>query len=356
VSNLPSAIPANYVSGGAPGPGFSQNAAPAKPGSFNLPPDLPAAALTNYNDLFGALNELRWKDVSLPYTRFTQTFRQDLAIHKFADADGAHVEGTGRAPMEFTARVPLLNGILQAPNEHWQKPLYPFTWRKLVTVCSDKSSGTLNHPELGPITCKLESFETVWDGNVRSGVWVDIRWIETDDSGVDLEEALSAPSPLAALGAFASDLDLQMASLNPDIFPTPYVPQFSLTDLANSVRAVFDQYTLLQKSYAGRVANIIYEANQIEASANAAGNASCLNWPLLLAAEGIKSAAYDVQATQLNKARKIGLYTCPMDMTMGKVANAIGVDVMTLIQLNPGYVTTPVVPQNTVVRYYQKAA
>ena len=113
---------------------------------------IPADILLDASQLFASLLEFRWRDVSFPTTEFTTELRQDLAIHKLVDRDGAFVEGTGRAPLQITARVACLNGLDAGPNEHWQRPLYPYTWRKLFEACADKSTGTLQHPELGPIT------------------------------------------------------------------------------------------------------------------------------------------------------------------------------------------------------------
>src|SRR5580700_9335962 len=144
------------------------------------------ATATDSNALFAALLELRWKDISFPYASLRNRLRQDLVIHKFADRDGAHVEGLGRHPFEFTARVPMLNGLDAGPNEHWQRPLYPFVRDNLLRAALDKTSGILQHPELGPITCKLETLDWELKAEVRSGVWVDVTWLETDDGGLDI--------------------------------------------------------------------------------------------------------------------------------------------------------------------------
>jgi hypothetical protein len=327
------------------------------PGSASaptVPTNLPAGAATDYNALFEALLELRWKDISLPYTRFVTRLRQDLAIHKLTDRDAAHVEGTGRAPLEFTARIPLLNGLIAAQSEHWQRPLYPFTWRKLFAACSDKSTGTLQHPELGDVTCKLVSMESVWDGNVRSGVWVDITWLETDDQSQWIENAINSASPLANVSAFAGDLDVAQASIDPSVYPQPYTPPTSFDDLANQVVAVFDIPTLLSKQYQGQIANIVYEAQRVIDSANQAENSS-LNWPLILSGYGIISAAYDAAATQLNSGQPIGTYTVQKDSTLAQVAAVIPAPVDSIMQLNPNYAGLTIIPKDSVIRYYAAA-
>ncbi len=339
--------------------GFSGVTVPAGmiPGSGGgttpqVPTNLPPGANTDVDALFAALLELRWKDVSLPYVQLRTRLRQDLAIHKLTDRDGAYVEGTGRAPLEMTARLPLINGLTPSANEHWQKPLYPLTWRKLFQVCADKSTGTLQHPELGDLTCKLESMDTVHDGNVRGGVWVDIAWIETDDTVDQLAQALGTQSPLASLAAFANDLGVALTSVDPSIFPQPYEPPTSFQDLTTQVQAVFNVPTLLSKQYQGQIANIVWDCQNVIASAKQASQASSLNWPLLLSGYGMISAAYDVAATQLNSGQPIGSFALSKDMTLAQVANTIPAPVDQIMQLNPGYAGLSVIPLGSVVRYY----
>lgn len=320
-----------------------------------VPSNLPAGALADYQQLFASLLELRWKDISLPYVRLTERLRQGLAIHRLTDRDGAFIEGTGREPLEMTARVPLLNGLQAAASEHWQRPLYPFTWRKLTTAAADKSTGTLQHPERGDLTCKLVSMETVWDGNVQTGVWVDLVWLETDDTGDQVQNAINTTSPLANVAAFAGDLDTAQASINPSVYPNAYTPPTDFTQLTNQIVAVFDIPSLLSKQYQGQIANVVYQSQKVIQSAQAApGNAS-LNWPLILSGYGAISAAFDAQATSLNTGRPIGTYTTQKDATLAQIAAMIPADLTSVVQLNPLYAQLVVVPAGSVVRYYAQS-
>ncbi len=317
---------------------------------------IPANASANTNDLFASLLEFAWREVGFPVIRFKTLLRQDLAIHKFADRDGAHVEATGRAPLQISARIPFINGLDQGPNEHWQRPLYPFAWRKFFSACADRTSGTLQHPELGPLTCKVESMETDWDAGARGGTYVEVTWIESDDSTVDLTNDLAQPSPLADAQAAASDLDFQLSTTSPLVTPQPYVPPITFTSLMQSIRSVTDQTTIVQKQSAGRIDNMIYEAQALEDSLNRAVNANCLNWPMIRAAEVAKSSAYDIKATQLTKSKPIALYTTTKDSTMAQVAAVIGTPLAEVMLLNPNYIAGPLIFKDSVVRYYKKAA
>jgi hypothetical protein len=355
VSNLPS--PSGGLSFGGQAPGYgSLGGNSATQATQQAPTNAPAGSLKSYDLLFAALHPFSWKEVSLPYTNATAKLRQDLAPHKMTNRDGAYVEGTGRAPLEFTFRIPLLNGISPAPSEQWQKPLYPYTWRLLLNACMTGTTGTLVQPELGPITCKCQSFDTVWDGNVRSGVWCDLVLLETDESSVDaLSQALETPSPAANVAAFAADLDQQVAQVSPAVsaaFAGSFQPQFSFGALAQFALAVTSLPTLLSAQYGGQLAAVVAQANQVSAAFNAQGSASCLNWPALESAQQLMSAAYDQQQVQQTSGKTVLFYTTPQDMTLGQVAGALGQDPTQVMLLNPGYVSSPVVPQGSQVRYY----
>lgn len=335
MSNFPSA----FIQGTAAG----QAAAAAASG---------AGTAASVDDLFQGLLPMSWRSVHFPYADTELELRQDLAIHKFVDRDGAQVEGTGRSPIQITARIPFINGIARGKWEEWERPLYPAVWRKFFAAFADKSSAVLSHPELGDITCKAESMRTRWAGDVRQGVWVTATWIETDDAVLNFAEALASTSPVANAQTAAADLDAQVIAINPAIVPQPYVPPTSFTDLVTAVRSAVDQVTVFQKETAGQIDNIIYEAQSLEDSLDMAVNASALNWPMYQAAELAKSSAYDLKQTLLSKGKPVGLYTVSKDSTLAQITSIIGTDVFDVMVLNPGLVQQPVITKGTIVRYY----
>jgi hypothetical protein len=318
--------------------------------------NIPAGAAPSTDALFAALLELRWKDVSIPYTRLETRLRQDLAIHKFADRDGAYVEGTGRAPLEITAHLPLFNGLTAGANETWQRPLYPLTWRNLFRVCAQNTSGVLQHPELGSLTCKVETLTTVWDAAVRGGVACDISWIETDDSGVDLDNDLATSSPLSNIVTAGDLLDGEAAQVA--TVSAPHLPTFSVSfsDMAFAIRGVIDQTTILQQSFAGQINAMVYQCQALEDSLDQVGNQNALNWPINQQCEIAKSSCYDLKKTLLTKQQTVGLYTTQKDATFAQISNIIGADIGDLMTLNPAYVQSPVLPAGSVVRYYVQGA
>ena len=309
----------------------------------------------NADALFSALLPLSFRGVEFPYLRLRTRFREDLAIHKFADRDGAHIEGMGRHPLEFTARIPFLNGLDAGQNETWQRPLYPLVRDNLLRAVLDKSSGPLQHPEFGKtFSCKCQTMEWELEASVRSGVWVDIVWLESDDTGQELEDNLAGPSPLAGVQSAANDLTTYLGTIDPSIIPQPYVPPLSFDDMMNALRGVVDTPSLLAKQFGGRINNFIYECNALAASVNA--SASALNWPILDACERGKDSCYSLQASQLTKGRPIALYTVQKDATVAAVATQIPAPIGDILQLNPAYLGSPLITALSVVRYYRNAA
>lgn len=306
------------------------------------PPD--AAHVLNY------LLEYRWRGIGFPTERFGIELRQDLAIHKMTDRDGAYVEGTGRAPLQFTARIPFLNGLSAGVHESWGGAnLYPTQWRSFFAACADRSTGVLQHPELGPITCRLESCHTEWSSGVESGVWVDAVWLETDDSDVDQVAAgLASTSPAAQVSSSAADLDNDVPLVVGPSLPT--FP-FSFSDLAFAIRGVIDTPSLLAKELGGRIDNVIYQAGSI-VQALKFQDTSALNWPIYDAAQQIQSAARDLKSLQLTSGRQVSLYVTQVDQPLWSVAQQIPAPLDDVFTLNPALIQQPLVLSGTRVRYY----
>lgn len=337
-------MPLNPLAASGTAAGIAASQAAATAGQNNV------AASTD--QLFSNLLPMSWRAIEVPYEETSIELRQDLAIHKFSDRDGAHIEGTGRAPLQFRARIPFINGLSRGLQESWVQPLYPLVWRQFFAACADRTTGLFIQPELGEFKCKVESFSTTWSATRRGGVDCNVVWLETDDSIDELGFDLASPSPLANAQQAAGDLDSDILNLDPAIVPQPYVPPFSFSDLMMSIRAVTDIPTLLSKEFAGRIDNFIYQAQQLEDSLNRAENASPLNWPMFQSAELGKSACYDLKATQIAKARPVSFYRSPKDCTLAQISGQLNANIVDIMTLNPAYVQTPVVPANSIVRFY----
>jgi hypothetical protein len=315
------------------------------------------------NDLFAQLQEFGWKGVTFPVVETDLEIRQDLVIHKFADRNGAYVEGVGRHPVQVTARIPFLNHIYSAASESWpQGNLYPYQWRFFLKACLEGTSGLLQHPELGLLNCKLDISKTTWKADVRGGVWVHATWIESDDTQADqLGQDLSAESPIAQLTSSADDIDQQIATLQAAVAlqqqPIPPLP-FTFDALAKAISGSIDQVTIFEKQFQGMTDNLVYQCNRVETSLNLAQNASPTNWPIFQNCERLKSIAAHLQDLPAigSNGKKILTFATQKDSTLGQLAAQVGADVGEFLVLNGQFAGSPVVPGGSVLRYFSSVS
>ena len=312
------------------------------------------------DSLFASLLEFSWRRISVPLTSISLHFEQDQVEHKWPDRDGAHVEATGRAPIMIEAKIPLRNFISNGVNESFvASRLYPQALRAFMAACADRTTGELQHPELGVIQAKCKHFEFTIDATRRDGVDLSVSWVESSEKPEDLTAVLASSSPATNMTTAATDVDSYNAAPSASAIqaqlkrlgglPTSYEP--SLTDLARSIQAIPDQYALLNRQLGGQIDHFAYRMQAIVNATNAAQDATF--WPIKKAAEIGKAAANDIKKTLSIDARPIGFYTVPTPQSMASVATTLQATVSDLVKLNPILFSAPVISAGTKVRYYR---
>jgi hypothetical protein len=302
-------------------------------------------------DLFSQLRPMSWRGIQFPTANFRVSLQQDHVEHKFADTDGAHIEATGREPMVFSARLMFRNGIVRGPNEGWPAALYPVMWKQFMAAAADRSSGIFQHPELGPITCKLRSAETVWDANIRDGVDVDATWVESTDDTAGVAAALTSESPVKDIKLAAASLDAS-TSITRDATPVEKagVDEVTFTDLVNSIQTVTDQAALLNRQTVGKIDAIRYRTELLIDSVERAGDVT--QWPIKQAAERMRAGLTELQKKTISRSKPVSKFVVPRECTMTSLALTLGRHVTSLISLNPRLVAKPTIRKDTVVRYF----
>jgi len=148
------------------------------------------------------------------------SFEQGQSAHLFPDRDAGLIEGTGRDPATYKFTAYFRNGIAGST-----VPQYPVNWRAFVAACTDKSTGTLVHPELGPISVKCKSMDTSFDMMRRDGVDVDVVFIESPAAEDELTDLLKQASPTAQALSAARDLDNAIGNISPiPVYPDAVAP------------------------------------------------------------------------------------------------------------------------------------
>jgi len=304
------------------------------------------------NATFGQLLPSTWRDVGFPASDFVVELRHDLARHAFVDADGANLEGMGRAPLQFSFTIPFYNGTSPAKQETWGgQPLYPNRFRQFLEACQPRTTGFLQHPELGTLQAKTESVRVQWDANRRDGVLVHAVWIETIDDPDDIDPLLGV-SPIADAVATAQNLD-QIVHSNAELAAKiPKFPQYqpSLGDLIDKVQAAADSVGNLATRAQGAVNQIEYRVDSMRDAVDRLKNA--YTWPSSNAIERMAASVNDLRKQLFDSKKKIGVFVTKADSTLAGVAGSIPTDLTGVMKLNPSLLASPVVARGTSVRYY----
>ena len=324
--------------------------------------DVDAAAASQA--LFGNLLPLSWRGVGIPYVDFKVSLRQDLAVHKFSNLDGADVEPTGRSPLEFVARVPFLNHIQPAPSELWSSGnLYPNQFRLFFAACVNRSPAYLQHPEFGRIYCVVSHLDVDWKASTRDGVYVDVTWIETFEPNGSVSPNITGAGQVSAASQAGVDLDTLLPTLPQSSFPLlpPNSTSFSdfFSDFARGLQGVADQTSLLQYQTGGKIDAIM---SQVQTTLNAFSQAthnqtdasnSVQSWPTRDACDRYLAALATIKQNLLSTGQKVHLYVPKADTSLPMLALTIPASISDLMNLNPALIFELVVPAYSQVRYYQ---
>jgi hypothetical protein len=325
-------------------------------------------------DVISQLLPYSWKGVAFPSTTFKITLRHDLAQHKYPYRDGAHIEGMGRDPLQFSAHIPFYEGLILGPREAAIKtPLYPVAFRDFFDVAIVGTTDYMVHPEIGRIRCKLESAEFEWNATKRGGCDVDVVWVEATDSADELEALLTQASPSQQFAEAArvatQEIDAALAKLRTrnasadkevlallEEYKSQEDTDTSFATFMRALNAVGDQSDLLQRRIAGKIDSVTYRAQSLQASLKRAG-AGPKYWPIRQALVRMQDASSQI-ATDIvgDRKRGIGLYPVRVETTLASIAQDIPTKVGDIMLLNPKLVSSPIVDAGTTVRYYLDAA
>lgn len=303
-------------------------------------------------DVLTQLLGFKWRDVSFPVNEMSMALRQDLVIHKIFKKDGADVEGTGRAPLQFSATIPFRNGVARGPGEEF-RILYPDGWRSFIAAMADGTVGYIQHPELGDVRCRVEECTTNWKSAGRDGVDVTASWIETTEYEDALLDALARPSPIAESEYAAIELDSAFRVAAEDLPKTPeYEPNFA--DTMRGISGLGDQASLASNRVTGKIDQVAYRVGEVKRSFARAGDPR--NFGVQQALERMTEALRGIHNTLAAGKRAVSYYRAPRDITLAGLADLIPAKLPDLMRLNPRLLNSPVVFENTAVQYIPLAA
>lgn len=330
---------------------------PAKPPRPKPPPPPP----TTFEQLFPCA----WRDIVFPISSVKVTISQDVVEHKYWGVDAASVEATGRNPMQIEATIPFVNGILPGKGENWGV-LYPTTFREFQKACVDKTSGVFNHPELGPILCKVVSVEYAHDAQQRDGVVVTAHWVETVDPNQNVKNPFEEESPIKVADLAALVLDSSKADVLA-LAPEAAFPEETFDSFVNKISGAIDSVGTFVSLLAAKPGQILNRVQTLQTSVERTKNA--LLHPVIDSCERVKSAVHSISgaiggshtvhgtgpvvAPPPPPGKKIKRYKMVKAMNLAAVASLLGKPIDDLIRLNPHLLGKSDIPVGAIVRYYE---
>lgn len=347
----------------------------AKPLGDTVPPDA---------ELFEQLLPFSWRGICVPVESLKMSLEQGLVQHKFWGVDAARVEATGREPLTLEATIPFVNGIAAGKGETWGSAstagtgtgnsngtLYPFVFRDFIEAMRDSSTGVLQHPEYGGITCKPVSAEIVHDAETRDGVIVVAKWVETVDADLAVDDPFKSSSPITDGLLAAIDLDSSKTNLLA-LLPPGASQEETFDSLINKVIGTVDTVTSDINTLKAIPNQILNRVDLLVQSLQRAKNV--FTWPAIDAADRLRDSVQRLstpdntrtvfvsgQAKQVPvhaPGRTVGRYVVTgSPLSLSQVQSALACQghknsIDALIELNPGFIANPEVAQGFVVRYY----
>lgn len=301
-------------------------------------PDQPPDA-----DVLAQLLEASWREIPFPTMMVESDGSHNVVAHKRCDRSGWRVENTGQNGYVYQFKIPFLNTISPGVNESW-KNLYPDTYRRVLTALEDRTSGPFVHPDYGLRTCKAVDWKATLDPAFRGGPTLNVTLWETVDTGDAVALESTAVIPIAA--AAAADLDAAFLPLDPP--PDTGTPGgISLTDFIKSLGNIADEWNLFKMQWEASINRVVHALDVLEEKFG--GEAGFSD-----STERLISALHAIRLQGLRAARSTSIYVVPRRTTLPAIANRVKTSVSDLLRLNPTLriAKTPVVPAQTVVRYY----
>lgn len=292
-------------------------------------------------DVLSQLLEASWRSIPVPTLNVGTKGGHRVVLHARQDRDGERGENTGRKGYAFTFKIPFINSLSRGRNETW-KSLYPDTYRRFVEALEDRTTGALVHPDYGIRQCKAIDWETTLDPTFRGGPTLTVGFNESVDAGDAFGLGATSAVPIAL--AAAVDLDTLIYGMSPP--PDTGTPGGqSLTDFIKGLGSIVDEWQLAQAQWEAAFNRVGYTLSGLAEKFGAVPGFSDATQRLI-------SSLHAMRAQALGSAKSTSVYVVPRAATVPAIAQRLKSSVGDLIKLNPALAKGPVVPAETVVRYY----
>tara|TARA_B100001123_G_scaffold449849_1_gene617119 strand:+ start:1280 stop:2203 length:924 start_codon:yes stop_codon:yes gene_type:complete len=305
------------------------------------------------SDIISKLEPLSWRGLDVPCGDASYSFRQRQAERKYPYIDSAAHEWMGRDSIQFSATLYFLNTI--ALNGKTLTPgvesgLYPGVWEQFRETLLDGSIGTLVHPDIGDIWARVTSSNISMTPATRSGIVVQVDWVESLKSLEDEQQFVASVASDASAAAKACDVAMSLLGIDyPDGAPS--------TDLFGAIEQLKGIGFSLALSVRGLGNRIVGAIDRIRTFRLPGQSATVLGSNAQASALGANLDALEEAVFQLvrvaeSNARPTGTKTLTHDQTLDDFATEVDNTLNEIMGLNTKWLTKSKVPSGETLTYY----
>lgn len=320
-------------------------------------------------DIISQLPLLAWGGLAAPpYDILDVSWDNNLAPRRIPYVDGDVHDNVGRSSFPLSARLYFLNTLgVKSPTGG---PLFTEYWNQWSALLLDGVARDLAHPILGTIRARVKGGKYVVRENCRSGIIVDVSWVETveDPSDANTNGYANTTLPTATLAALADDAMAPWIDADPSLgFAYGRLPQqltsqygvtFSFGQLTTTIAAVFNAIT-----------GLLFAANSLSAQILGAlmgdvaamidgldGHDDVQAWDATDKMIAFYNACANLQAGLQTSSRPTATLVTVGTTTLDGIAASTGNALLDIIGLNLPLLRAPRIPAGTAVTFYSDTA
>jgi hypothetical protein len=276
-------------------------------------------------DMGAQMLTAKFRNAEFPVVSWSFGFDHAQAQHLYVDRDAGIIEATGRNPARYQFNAVFRAGLMD------RTLIYPDLWRLFVAACSDRSTATLVHPELGEVSAKCVRCHTSYDPNRRDGVDVDLEFVEASSTEDELDSVLKAKSPTSSLGA-ALDLDSALGSI-PNM---PELPEELGPSALESIRKLSGAIASVKAgvgNIAGTIDSYLSALTQLQEEIASLDDPS--SWPAIEACERLFVSLLEVADDATRKSKPVAPVVVAATASPSAVADFFRMKLDDFLALNP---------------------
>lgn len=295
------------------------------------------------------LPQTTWRGHELFVSSVRTSWSHRLPERTFLDVPGAAHDWTGREPLKVEITAHFHNTI---------KPGLYDEWAKVRTELLSAEIGELRHPEIGIFNVRPESVAyQISSSSSTAGIDVEISFVE---SIVSADQPTEFSETQAGSAKAAKDADVAIEAMGvdyPDGMPSPtfseslaalesldFTLSFEIQGAINQMTGLVDSmYEVLQFDCLGQ----LFSSGATKETL--AGHP--FRWLLENSLNGIRSALQAKLAAVQAGGADFLVKTTTGDTTLASLSLELGVDVGSLVRLNPTLASKPKIPAGSKVQY-----